>query len=68
MAIQEAETKTVTIVVDGTPHQVPKKETITYAEVIPTIRSTRKSPIRSLTHGVMATSRKASFLRAEASR
>jgi Multiubiquitin len=25
---------TVTIVVDGTPHQVPKKEKITYAEVV----------------------------------
>ena len=26
--------KTVTIVVDGTPHEVPKKEYITYAEVV----------------------------------
>jgi hypothetical protein len=26
--------KTVTIVVDGTPHEVPKKERITYAEVV----------------------------------
>src|SRR6185437_7995792 len=26
--------KTVTIVVDGTPHEVPKKEEITYAEVV----------------------------------
>src|SRR5665811_1590135 len=26
--------KTVTIVVDGTPHEVPKKEDITYAEVV----------------------------------
>jgi hypothetical protein len=28
------EPKTVTIVVDGTPHEVPKKEDITYAEVV----------------------------------
>lgn len=26
--------KTITIVVDGTPHEVPKKEDITYAEVV----------------------------------
>ncbi|WP_082190689.1 multiubiquitin domain-containing protein [Bradyrhizobium pachyrhizi] len=26
--------KTVTIVVDGTPHEVPKNETITYTEVV----------------------------------
>jgi hypothetical protein len=26
--------KTITIVVDGTPHHVPKKEYITYAEVV----------------------------------
>jgi hypothetical protein len=26
--------KTVTIVVDGTPYEVPKKENITYAEVV----------------------------------
>lgn len=26
--------KTVTIVVDGTPHEVPKKELITYTEVV----------------------------------
>ena len=26
--------KTVTIVVDGTPHEVPKKEDITYGEVV----------------------------------
>ena len=26
--------KTVTIIVDGTPHEVPKKEDITYAEVV----------------------------------
>jgi hypothetical protein len=26
--------KTVTIVVDGTPHEVPKNENITYAEVV----------------------------------
>jgi hypothetical protein len=29
-----ADDKTVTIVVDGTPHEVPKKETITYGEVV----------------------------------
>ena len=28
------EDKTVTIVVDGTPHEVPKNEHITYAEVV----------------------------------
>lgn len=26
--------KTVTIIVDGTPHEVPKKEKITYVEVV----------------------------------
>lgn len=26
--------KTVTIVVDGTPHEVPKNDSITYAEVV----------------------------------
>jgi hypothetical protein len=26
--------KTITIIVDGTPHEVPKKEQITYAEVV----------------------------------
>jgi hypothetical protein len=26
--------KTVTIIVDGTPHEVPKKEMISYAEVV----------------------------------
>jgi hypothetical protein len=26
--------KTVTIIVDGTPHEVPKKDEITYAEVV----------------------------------
>jgi hypothetical protein len=31
---EEDKTKTVSIVVDGTPHQVPKKENITYAEVV----------------------------------
>ncbi len=30
----EAESKTVTIVVDGTPHEVPRKEHITYVEVV----------------------------------
>ncbi len=29
-----SEDKTVTIVVDGTPHEVPKKEFITYTEVV----------------------------------
>ena len=33
LEVAEAD-KTVTIVVDGTPHQVPKKENITYAEVV----------------------------------
>ena len=28
------EGKTVTIVVDGTPHEVPKKDEITYVEVV----------------------------------
>jgi hypothetical protein len=31
---EEDKVKTVTIVVDGTPHEVPKKERITYAEVV----------------------------------
>lgn len=31
---QEHDPKTVTIVVDGTPHEVPKKEEITYFEVV----------------------------------
>lgn len=31
---KDHEPKTVTIVVDGTPHEVPKKEDITYAEVV----------------------------------
>jgi hypothetical protein len=31
---EENKDKTVTIVVDGTPHEVPKKEIITYAEVV----------------------------------
>ena len=31
---EEIKDKTVTIVVDGTPHKVPKNETITYAEVV----------------------------------
>jgi hypothetical protein len=31
---EEDKDKTVTIVVDGTPHQVPKKENIAYAEVV----------------------------------
>ncbi|MFW8643006.1 hypothetical protein ACOJBO_10655 [Rhizobium beringeri] len=26
--------KTITIVVNGTPHQVPKKDELTYAEVV----------------------------------
>ncbi len=30
----EAKSKTVTIVVDGTPHEVPRKEHITYVEVV----------------------------------
>jgi hypothetical protein len=30
----ESSDKTVTIVVDGTAHEVPKKEDITYAEVV----------------------------------
>jgi multiubiquitin len=34
VAHEEDKDKTVTIVVDGTPHEVPKKETITYAEVV----------------------------------
>jgi hypothetical protein len=31
---EENKEKTITIVVDGTPHEVPKKENITYAEVV----------------------------------
>jgi len=31
---ERALTETITIVVDGTPHEVPKKENITYAEVV----------------------------------
>jgi hypothetical protein len=31
---EEHKDKTVTIVVDGTPHQIPKKENITYAEIV----------------------------------
>jgi hypothetical protein len=34
MPEHEKHEKTVTIVVDGTPHQVPKNEFITYAEVV----------------------------------
>ena len=30
----EHKNKTITIVVNGTPHEVPKKEEITYAEVV----------------------------------
>ena len=30
----EVKVRTVTIVIDGTPHEVPKKESITYAEVV----------------------------------
>jgi hypothetical protein len=30
----EKKDKTVTIVVDGSPHEVPKKEDITYVEVV----------------------------------
>jgi hypothetical protein len=33
-AVAGGKDKTVTIVVDGTPHQVPKKEDITYVEVV----------------------------------
>ena len=33
-AAHRPDKKTVTIVVDGTPHEVPKNETITYAEVV----------------------------------
>ena len=43
------EKKTVTIIVEGTPHEWPKEE-ITYAEVVtfefPTSPSTRRSPTR----------------------
>lgn len=31
---REDKEKTVTIVIDGTPHEVPKKEEITYDEVV----------------------------------
>jgi hypothetical protein len=31
---EENKEKTITIVVDGTPYEVPKKENITYAEVV----------------------------------
>lgn len=31
---EEGRDKTVTIVVDGTPYEVPKKENITYVEVV----------------------------------
>jgi Multiubiquitin len=34
MPEQDKPEKTVTIVVDGTPHQVPKNEYITYAAVV----------------------------------
>jgi len=34
MPEQDKQEKMVTIVVDGTPHQVPKSEYITYAEVV----------------------------------
>ena len=33
-SVGDGKAKTVTIVVDGTPHKVPKKEHITYAEVV----------------------------------
>lgn len=33
-AVGHGKEKTVPIVVDGTPHEVPKKEDITYAEVV----------------------------------
>ncbi len=32
--VGHAKEKTVTIVIDGTPHEVPKEEDITYAEVV----------------------------------
>jgi multiubiquitin len=31
---EHSDPKTVTIVVDGTPHEVPKKDEITYVEVV----------------------------------
>ena len=34
MSKQEDKDKTITIIVDGTPHEVPKKEILTYAEVV----------------------------------
>jgi hypothetical protein len=34
MAETEEKVKTVTIIVDGTPYEVPKKDKITYAEVV----------------------------------
>lgn len=34
MSADHSKDKTVTIVVDGTPHEVPKKELITYLEVV----------------------------------
>lgn len=34
MAEHEDKDKLITIVVDGTPHEVPKKEEITYVEVV----------------------------------
>jgi len=34
MAEQERQRKTTTVVVDGTPHEVPKNEFITYQEVV----------------------------------
>ena len=34
MSNDDKKDKTTTIVVDGTPHEVPKKEMISYAEVV----------------------------------
>jgi hypothetical protein len=34
MSKQEDKDKTITIIVDGTPHEIPKKEILTYAEVV----------------------------------
>ena len=34
VAADSGKEKTVTIVVDGTPHEVPKKDEITYVEVV----------------------------------
>ncbi|WP_246679088.1 MULTISPECIES: multiubiquitin domain-containing protein [unclassified Mesorhizobium] len=31
---EKGKDKTVTIIVDGSPYEVPKKDTITYAEVV----------------------------------